>query len=322
MTETLPWLEQPLKALMGEARNGRLPHAILITGVSGLGKTQFAMMLGKRLLCENPHSRTQACSGCGACRLSDAGSHPDFRTLTLEEGKNEIKVDHVRELTQFLALTSQRGRGKVAILDPAERMNVSASNALLKTLEEPTDETFMLLVTSVPGGLPATIRSRCQRITLRAPTTSGVREWLGDLGKDAPEWMVRMSAGAPLRLAALLEQGYAEERQVFFEQFRGLVGGQLDVTVVCEGLDAQQTRLRLGLLVAWLQDMVRLRLVSTGEFVKNIDLGTELATIAARVAAVELFRRLERAEVALRLSATSVNRQLLLEDTLLPWCGR
>ncbi|MFO7642692.1 MAG: DNA polymerase III subunit delta', partial [Candidatus Competibacteraceae bacterium] len=165
MDEGLPWHEPLWRQFQQSRAAGRLPHALLLAGPAGLGKLAFAKRLARALLCETPDVEGDACGRCRSCRLFQAGSHPDYRMeQPVEEGK-AIRIDPIRELCGFLGFTAQYGGYKIALLEPADRLNLNAANSLLKTLEEPPGDCLLLLVTAHPARLPATVRSRCQKVS-------------------------------------------------------------------------------------------------------------------------------------------------------------
>jgi DNA polymerase-3 subunit delta' len=168
---------------------GALPHALLICGPAGLHKRDFAAAFANALLCEHATGGKLACGRCRACLLMAAGSHPDRVSIGIElrdDGKprTEITVDQIRHLSNRLALTPQFGGAQVAMIDPADLMNQSASNALLKTLEEPTAATVIMLIADDPSRLSATIRSRCQRVDIKLPAHAEAVSWLREHGVD------------------------------------------------------------------------------------------------------------------------------------------
>ena len=197
----------------------RLPHALLLHGPQGIGKLALAERVARLLLCEAPAS-ARPCGACDGCRWFMAGNHPDFRRVEPEalapqpesapgeEGEaparrakpsNEIKVDQIRSLADFLNLKSHRGRLRVALVHPAEDMNPNAANALLKGLEEPPAGAVFLLVAHRPAQLPPTIRSRCVNIPVPLPDRQVAMAWLAGQGvEDATRWLA-YAGGAPLR---------------------------------------------------------------------------------------------------------------------------
>lgn len=178
-----PWLAPVWDGLRLRIDAQRFPHALLVTGASGLGKRDLVAVLVARLLCPTPRADGFACGVCRGCQLRAVGTHPDRLHVTLEErddGKlrTEITIDQIRALGQRFAAKPSFGGWQVVSIDPADRLNVAAANALLKTLEEPAANTALLLVADEPARLPATIRSRCQRIDLRPPEIAMARSWL------------------------------------------------------------------------------------------------------------------------------------------------
>ncbi len=210
-----PWNAPIFESL--RRATGRLPHALLIHGARGTGKLALAESIAELLLCEAADAATKPCGACEGCRWLRAGSHPDFRRLEPEalareplleeEGEGpakkgkpstEVKVEQVRELAGFLNLRSHRGRLRVALVHPAEDMNPSAANALLKGLEEPPAGAVFLLVSHRPARLLPTIRSRCVALPVPIPPRQEALEWLSGQGaKDARRWLA-YAGGAPL----------------------------------------------------------------------------------------------------------------------------
>jgi len=215
----LTWNYKIWESLRGQV--DRLPHAVLIQGPAGVGKLALAEQLATRLLCEAPTTEGEACGRCDGCRWVASGNHPDLRRIEpdahavqrydaqdnaprTERGTRaakpslEIKIDQIRELADFLYLGSHRGRRRVAIVHPAEAMNVHAANALLKGLEEPPPGALFLLVSHRPARLLPTIRSRCVVVAVPRPPEQAALDWLVAQGKstDAARWLA-FAGGSP-----------------------------------------------------------------------------------------------------------------------------
>src|SRR5690348_4575484 len=203
----LPWLKPTLAQLETALRSGSLGHAWLISGPAGVGKLNLALALTSRLFgakAEPAVLDAASALAAMAARHEPMDRHPDLHWLYPEEDKETISVDQIRSVIEAFTLTAHRGGAKVILVEPAEGLTTAASNALLKTLEEPTPQGYLLLLSSQPGRLPATVRSRCQHVALRAPDTAAVAEWLGvppPVVRDAQ----RSVGTAPLQLAAALQ---------------------------------------------------------------------------------------------------------------------
>tara|TARA_B110000503_G_C7056099_1_gene374523 strand:+ start:22 stop:981 length:960 start_codon:yes stop_codon:yes gene_type:complete len=163
-----PWLNATLIDLIDQYRANTLPHGLLILGDPGHGGTLMTDALVAKLLCRSDLS--QACGDCKACRLHQAGNHPDFIRVQPEGKSLTIRVDSVRAINRKVAETAQQGGNKVIRLENAEKMNANAANALLKVLEEPSDRTFIVLESRSLGRTLPTIRSRCRLVTLPEPS--------------------------------------------------------------------------------------------------------------------------------------------------------
>lgn len=196
-----PWLQPLAQQAADGIAAGRLGHAPLIHGPAGVGKRLLADWLVARLLCTSP-GQTAPCADCHSCRLLAAGTHPDHFHVSIDEDHTVIRVDSVRNLIAGLVLTPAVSPARVGRIDPAEGMNESAANALLKTLEEPADQVWLVLVTNRPGSLPATIRSRCQPLPVRVPDPDTGARWLASRVPDATAAerarALELAAGAPL----------------------------------------------------------------------------------------------------------------------------
>jgi DNA polymerase III subunit delta' len=227
----LPWLAAPLQAALASQRG----HALLLHAAPGLGALPFALCLAQSFLCEAQAmgaALAPACGRCGSCRLLHSHLHPDLSVLlpeTLRRAQSwplaedkpdaddskrkpskQVRIDEVRSLIDWSQKTSSRGRGKVAVIHPADSLNLQSANALLKTLEEPPPGTRLLLTSADPASLLPTVRSRCQSLRLPEPTGEMVSAWLQTQGlADAAEAGVLMAAsgGRPLDALAMQQAG-------------------------------------------------------------------------------------------------------------------
>jgi DNA polymerase-3 subunit delta' len=218
-SELFAWQRDAATAALANKR--RWPHALLIEGRRGIGKRALALHFAQALLCEKPRADGGPCGTCASCGYVSAGAHPDLRVIEPierdEEGNetpiDEIRVGRIREVTQFTQLSTHRQRAKVAVIVPAEAMNVEAANALLKTLEEPPPATYLMLVSHQPGRLRATIVSRCQRFVAPEPDPATATAWLAEQGVARPELLLAQAGGAPLLALGLAEPAVQRERE-------------------------------------------------------------------------------------------------------------
>jgi len=225
----LPWLATPLRRTLETQQ----AHALLIQGPGGVGQFELALTLAEGWLCEATDRPLvdRPCGRCASCKLHAAHSHPDLLVLVPEalreslgwdlggnEGEEagegakrkpskEIRVEAVRAAIAFATTTSARGRGKVVIVHPAERMNDIAANAFLKTLEEPAGDARFLLCSAAPDSLLPTIRSRCQQVVLSVPPAADAEAWLAREGIAQPGVLLAASGGQPQHALDLAERG-------------------------------------------------------------------------------------------------------------------
>jgi DNA polymerase-3 subunit delta' len=254
MIAAAPWLAPARARVLHALQSDRLPHALLLQGLPGLGKRALAEWIARLALCEAPADG--ACGACGSCRLLAADSHPDLVRVGIPEDKKNILVEDVREMMAGLALKSYRGRRKVALIDPADAMTITGANALLKTLEEPAGDTLLVLTAARPERLPATIASRCQRLRIAPPSREVALEWLRAID-PAVEWEPRLAlvAGAPvaaldLAAAAPIDQEMAEITGLLSRPDADLVG-------LAERCQQRQSAERLRWIENWVTDRIR-----------------------------------------------------------------
>lgn len=201
----LPWLAPYLADFGRWQQSQRLAHAYLLTGPSGVGKAQLAQQFALQLLCRNQ----VGCGQCHSCQLVKAGTHPDLHRVEADGGS--IKVDAIRALVGPVYSAALMGGAKVVLMYQADRLNLNAANALLKSLEEPPANTYWLLTSSQPGQLLPTILSRCQKLHLPAPPGEQAQAWLQGQGIQASPALLRRFHGAPLALQQALADGYQEK---------------------------------------------------------------------------------------------------------------
>lgn len=319
MLELLPWHRIQWRQLLDARDRSRLHHALLLAGPGGVGVERFAECLARRMLCENPPGEDVACGRCRACILLEAGNHPDTLRVTPEEEGKQIPVDTIRDLIDYLQLSSHGGGYKIAIVSPAERMNWNAANSLLKVLEEPPGSALIMLVSSRPSLLPATIRSRCQIIEFPPVHDQSAQNWLRQRlpeGQEAGDLLL-LARGEPIKAAAMLENG-ADKKQL--EILRDLKAGGDPI-----GLAAKWQFLHIAEVFAtiavFLAQMSRLKSGAMPGALADKGILAELRALTARMEMPQLLACYDRANQnhALATGPYNINKQGLLEDFIIYW---
>lgn len=307
----MPWLEGAWAHLHRARLAQRIPHALLFSGPAGVGKKQLALRFSKALLCQSGDE--VACGHCDACVQFDNGSHPDYRFLAPDEKSGNFKIETIRALGQDLALTSQYGGYRIAVLDGVDGFTEGAANALLKTLEEPPPGVVLLLLTPWPGRLMATIRSRCQQVRCGAPETSAAVEWLAAQGVAEPMLALQQANGAPLFAALQGEEG-GELPRLLGEVLPKLCAGKLSVAAASKMLGDHQARDVAAAMLSSL-DMAAI------DHSADLANGLEIACFGGRRPANAVFTLRQRIIDEHRLDPTGLNQQAAIER-LMMWAVR
>ena len=175
---TYPWLNDIEQQLSASFVAGRFHHGQLFNGQQGVGKAALVEQLANALLCQHPNG-VQPCGQCKSCHLNQAGTHPDKFNVAIEG--QSIGVDDIRTVSHFMSHSAAQNGNKVVIIKDCHKMTTAAANALLKTLEEPSPERFLLLTSTTTTQLPATILSRCSRIDVQVSDLVSAQQWLASL---------------------------------------------------------------------------------------------------------------------------------------------
>jgi len=318
----------------------RLPHALLFHGPAGTGKSDFIEAFAQSLLCENVQPDGRACGACASCGWFAQGNHPDYRRVRPEaledepiaaEGEEagegdkkakstkapskEIKIEQVRALADFMNISTHRQGLRVVVLYPAEALNLPASNALLKTLEEPPPGTVFLLSSDGLDRLLPTILSRCRKFALPLPDHAAALAWLQEQGvADADGWL-REQGGAPLTALAQAEAGSREEFDTLLQFL-----AQPAVDAALRAAD-KLSKAPLANLVAWQQrwlyDLLSHKLAGRVRYYPRH--ARELARLAERVSTAKLLRAVKAATERRAVADHPLSPKLFVEDMLLDY---
>lgn len=328
MTETnerkipqlLPWHEDAAAQLRKAWSANRLSHALLLHGAEGIGKRLFAAWLACAVLCDKSEGSTLRCCGeCAGCKLFVAGSHPDLLWVVPEEEKQQISIDQVRAATERLTKTSYRQGYKVAIVDPAHLMTPSAANSVLKTLEEPSPRTLLILVTSQPSMLLPTVRSRCQKVTIPRPTREQAIAWLREKSGSAVDTaLLEFAGGAPLRALAYADGSFEALNEHMQKSIGALLAGQADVTQVAAEWEKDRLIDRLTWLDLWLTSLARATLAGSADLITFPNRSVHLPSPPQPLNISGVYSMVDRARaLKSQLARTALQRELAVESWLI-----
>jgi len=324
-----------------DARRAQLPHSLLIAGHRGIGKFDLARRFAESLLCESPTPSGEACGVCVACGWLAQGNHPDFRLLqpdaladddgeAVEAGSkkkpsSQITIAQVRALDDFLHIGTHRHGARIILVNPAEAMNRSTANSLLKSLEEPMAGTLFILVSSEPSRLLPTIRSRCQALPVAQPARERCEAWLRQAGiGEAAHWLA-LAGGSPLLAVELAGSGEGELLDALVgEMSRGptldplAAAAALDRVVKAEKRPAPLIRL-IGWSQKWLFDLT---LVSQGLAPRYFLAQDQSLQRLAKASDIASLLALSRKAIQYRLQCEQpLNSRLFLEEFFLSYAA-
>ena len=306
-----PWQQALVDQLVELKRNQKLPHGLLIELQTAVDSVQFGWYLVTALLCDSSSSRPP-CGECKSCRLMQANNYPDFTYTTLQENEKtnkpnkDIKIEQIRRLIHQISLTNTLNAGKFALIYPAEKMNQSAANSLLKTLEEPSDKSTLILLTHHSSRLPVTIRSRCQKWTVNNPDKPQALQWLQQQGMEqtlAAEYLQLAGDDAELALE-LFRQNFIQDSQAFSDLLQSFLNNQLDAASLVNSVKSLETGTVRKLVKHELMRHIH-NLLDSG---LNLDIKSRL---------VELLDLIQKTDWVLKIEDNNLNLQLQLEDVLI-----
>lgn len=317
-----PWHRETLQALLAQQHEGRLPHALLMSGALGTGKYRLGRAFLEALMCQKPVGGL-ACGECQACHLSAAGSHPDLVIVQPEEAGKAIKIDQIRRLVEFASRTPQFGGYRLALIAPAEAMNRNAQNALLKTLEEPGENTLLLMLSHQPGRLLPTVRSRCQQRVLPLPPRDQAVSWLSEqVGQsERAEALLALAGGAPLQALALDGSDWFAGREKIVNQCLALLAGRQPVSLVAQAFAGHDAGSLLEALYGWTH--AALDYLARGVEPADTQLASSLIKLAQAAGNDRLLAFATQITRCRRWlgSGSNPNRELMFEQLLLVLVG-
>ena len=260
--------------------NNQLPHAILITSVSGVGLASVASSLCATLLCERDNDLP--CGECSSCSRVSAGTHGDYRWVEIAEGKASIGVDQIREAGDFVTKTAGYGSQKILVISDAEKMTTGASNALLKTLEEPQGNSLLVLLSQRTWLLPATIRSRCQTWRLPALKAASSIDHLRTAGIAIPS-EISENDRALERLVLSVADGKAESRSVVMNMVEAMLSTDMSVADASGVLQGFELTDSVEAVVLALEERLSNQAAGSGSLIALLQLHRAIASLLQRL---------------------------------------
>ncbi len=305
-----PWFDAACREVEAAIAAGRLAHGILVHEDPGSGGLQLATWIAQRVNCKD--AKRAPCGECQSCRWIAAGQHPDLTQLQPEGDSTQITVQGVRDLAADLALTAHGAGYKIAIVTPAEAMNPFAANALLKTLEEPPPRTLLLLVTSQASRLLPTLRSRCSKLRLAAPSRALAAQYL-EAARGAGPWTEALAAtgAGPFALLDADPAAIAQLRVDTVSTLTEIGRGNLQPPAVAERWAKSDLGLRLSLIESWVTD----RVLENGA-IRDV---THLSGPAPGLNICRLFEFSDAIRDMRKLAHTSINKTMAVESLLWRW---
>ena len=312
--------------MAGAITHDRIGHAYLITGTEHIGKTTVAQIFAQALNCE---SGNRPCGVCRPCTLIGNGRHPDIRIVEPEiskRGKATLKIEAIRELQHDLSLTAYEGRYKVAILPDFDAATIGASNAFLKTLEEPPAYVILILTASDADTLLTTITSRCRVIHLRPVPTDLIEESLVTRWRVPAEKAHLLAHVADGRLGwavnAAADKSLMAEREAHLSQLHDALDGNRVARFAIADTLAKKPEQLPALLQTWLswwRDATILAQKEPSPTLSNIDEQEQMVARLPRWESDAAFESLKQTDYALWALGRNANGRLLMENLLLSY---
>lgn len=323
MLDVLPWHRSQWHQLCKSLTHGRLPHALLLTGPEGIGLKEFAILVASRLLCLENETTSAPCGKCRSCVLFEAGNHPDYMLVDVEEDGKQIRVEQIRKMIDFINLKSQFDRLKIVIIDSAHSMNKSAANSLLKTLEEPPPDSLILLTTHRPNLLPVTIRSRCQKMIFQPDYSTETLEWLKHKIAEpaSAETLLRFAGGAPFAAANYSDEQHLELISGLINDLYSVSRNQINPVALSQKWNKAGAEYILYWLLRLFTDILRLKIKTSPILFYQGDSLEILQGLTNQLDLVQLMQSYDLLlkNYGLASSQISFNTQGLLEDFIIYW---
>lgn len=314
--KALPWLNQQSQWWLELMASQNIPHAILLKGDKGLGKSEFAWFMAESLLCQEKQADKRPCGNCSSCHLFASGNHTDFFSVKAE--KNIIKIDQIRKMSESVTLSSAQGSYQVVLIHEIEKLNSSSANALLKTLEEPSAQTLIILTCNEYDNVLPTIKSRCIKLDFFTPETAVAKKWLEDelnaseqVSEQDVDLALFYASGSPLLAEKILSESLVGEIALMVEDMNQIKRNQTSVVNVAKSWIKDEKFDLLKYVVVLLLSQYRKSTLGIASFEPPLSL--EILNPKK----VPIF--LSMLNLLLKRLDTPLKKELLIEELLINW---
>lgn len=322
-----PW-QNALWQSLNQSRS-KLHHAFLMYGRAGVGKYDFALNFSQSLLCSNKNEAGYACHQCASCHWFKDESHPDFRLISPEQNdgaedeaattkktkkKTQISVAQIRELSDFLSLSSHQSNGiRIVLIQPAEALNLASANALLKMLEEPAADVVFILIAHQLQRLLPTIISRCQKVRMPIPDQTQALAWLdANSVRNAAQQLAYME-GSPVKV--FNEQADVEHLKQIWGQLA--LGQRMEPQLAAPMVISGSVEVGVIAIQKWVYDILAIKLSQHVRY--HLQHATALQALAEKVNLSKLFDFQKKTNELRKLAAHPLNHELQMESLLLEY---
>jgi len=315
-----PWHQKTWDKFSAARTRKHLPHALLVSGEEGIGKNEFAEKVVQSLLCHQP-VKNNPCERCNGCKTYSAGSNPDFMEIKVAEDKKQIGVDQIRALSKFITLSRSFESYRIILLHPVEAMNANAANSLLKSLEEPADNTIIILLATSLNQIIPTIKSRCQLLSLPMPSQQQALDWLQVNTPELSDGQARLdlSFGRPL-IALEYNDSDINQAADFASDILHILEEKKSVTEVAKVWEKAQHKDLIDWQVSWLQTFIKEDLTDVKGEVKSTSLLEQnTSKIKMLISGEPCWKLYQKILEQKKYIHTSVNPLMFIENMLILW---
>lgn len=307
--------EKQIAILKSVIENNRIPHAYLFYGMPGVGKHTTAGHFARALNCRQ--KGTDACDRCPSCLKAIHGNHPDI--ITVKADGQFIRIKDIRDLQERMTFKPFGGGRRIILVVDADRMNIEAANALLKTLEEPSPSNTMILLTSRPHMLPMTILSRCQHVRFNPLPAVSIASFLKErmfLDDNAANLLASSSGGSIGRAQEMNGESYIDMRnEMLIKMENILADNPVSILSFADnfGKDKSGVMKKLDILKGCYRDVLVFKETEDKRLLINQDRWETIRAVALRMNGQSVLNNMKIVEATLKAIEQNVNKALALD---------